>query len=81
MVRAFPETAMMLESILNMKITLSVNLLAVPNFDQDKVEKSDNTNINPKISINNQTNLTNLGFGVISVSYTHLSLTYTTINS
>ena len=70
MVRAFPETAMMLESILNMKITLSVNLLAVPNFDQDKVEKSDNTNINPKISINNQTNLTNLGFGVISTTRT-----------
>ena len=38
MVRAFPETAMMLESILNMKITLSVNLLTVPNFDQDKLK-------------------------------------------
>ncbi len=66
MVRAFPETAMMLESILNMKITLSVNLLSVPNLDQDKQEKTDNTNINP----NNPSDLSNLGFGVISTTRT-----------
>ncbi len=58
MVRAFPETAMMLESILNMKITLSVNLLNVPNIENDKNENSDNTITNPKTSLENQPNLT-----------------------
>ncbi len=70
MVRAFPETAMMLESILNMKITLSVNLLNVPNIENEKNENSDNTMTNIKTSLENQPNLTKLGFGVISTSRT-----------
>ena len=40
MVRAFPETAMMLESILNMKITLSVNLFRTPEIEKDKTKNS-----------------------------------------
>ena len=67
MVRAFPETAMMLESILNMKITLSVNLLNVPKIEN---ENSDNSKTNVKMSLENQPNLTKLGFGVISTSRT-----------
>ncbi len=68
MVRAFPETAMMLESILNMRITLSVNLFQVP-------EQKDNTGIsnavaNKQIKGDDQSNLTNLGFGVISTTRT-----------
>jgi putative transcriptional regulator len=70
MVRAFPETAMMLENILNMKITLSVNLLTVPNFDQDKSENKENININSENTVDNQPNLSNLGFGVISTNRT-----------
>jgi putative transcriptional regulator len=70
MVRAFPETAMMLENILNMKITLSVNLLTVPNFDQDKSENKENRNINSENTVDNQPNLSNLGFGVISTNRT-----------
>ncbi len=70
MVRAFPETAMMLENILNMKITLSVNLLSVPNFEQDKSENKENRNINPENTEYNQPNLSNLGFGVISTNRT-----------
>ena len=68
MVRAFPETAMMLESILNMKITLSVNLLSIP----ENGRKNDNSEIKtkPEIPIENQANLQNLGFGVISTSRT-----------
>ena len=50
MVRAFPETAMMLESILNMKITLSVNLLTIPEFEKDKTENSGH-NTNSKITL------------------------------
>jgi len=68
MVRAFPETAMMLESILNMKITLSVNLLNVPKKIEN--ENSDNSKTNVKMSMENQPNLTKLGFGVISTSRT-----------
>ncbi len=54
MVRAFPETAMMLESILNMKITLSVNLFNIP---EPEVAK-EKTKKEPK-------ELFDLGFGVI----------------
>jgi len=68
MVRAFPETAMMLENILNMKITLSVNLLRAPNFD--KTEISDNIKTNTPLNIEIQSNLANLGFGIISTNRT-----------
>ena len=67
MVRAFPETAMMLESILNMKITLSVNLLSIP----DVARKNENSEMNKvEMSGDNQPNLQNLGFGVISTTRT-----------
>ena len=69
-VRAFPETAMMLESILNMKITLSVNLLTVPGFEREKPENSDNTLTKPPLTVENQPNLANLGFGIISTTRT-----------
>ena len=69
MVRAFPETAMMLESILNMKITLSVNLLSVP--DVEKRADVQDTNVpKPDVAVENQTTLQNLGFGVISTNRT-----------
>jgi len=69
MVRAFPETAMMLENILNMKITLSVNLLSVP--DVEKRQNIKDTNApNQDITAENQTTLQNLGYGVISTNRT-----------
>lgn len=68
MVRAFPETAMMLESILNMKITLSVNLFTTPDFERKK-DIPDN-GIKSEIPVENQANLQNLGFGVISTTRT-----------
>jgi putative transcriptional regulator len=70
MVRAFPETAMILESILNMKITLSVNLLTVPGFEKEKPENSDNSKTKPQLAVENQPNLVNLGFGIISTTRT-----------
>jgi len=69
MVRAFPETAMMLESILNMKITLSVNLLSISDVDKRKDVKDTHPQ-NPDLSLQNQTTLQNLGFGVISTNRT-----------
>ncbi|UTB33571.1 MAG: transcriptional regulator [Methanobacterium sp. ERen5] len=69
MVRAFPETAMMLENILNMKITLSVNLLSVPEVEK-RAEVRDASIPKPELSVENQTTLQNLGFGVISTSRT-----------
>ncbi len=69
MVRAFPETAMMLESILNMKITLSVNLLSVPEVEK-RADVRDTNTPKPELSAENQTTLQNLGFGVISTSRT-----------
>lgn len=68
MVRAFPETAMMLESILNMKITLSVDLFRVPELESEKSEDKDK---HVKSSdLENQSNLENLGFGIISTNRT-----------
>ena len=59
MVRAQPETAFLLESILNMRITLSVNLFQVP-----QEEKTDKTSeAEPK-------ELVDLGFGVINTNRT-----------
>jgi len=68
MVRAFPETAMMLESILNMKITLSIDLFSVPRLGCDKTENFDSNNQNNVFE--NQSKLVNLGFGVISTTRT-----------
>lgn len=66
MVRAFPETAMMLESILNMKITLSVDLLRVPELDKNSSgDKQETTS-----KLENQVNLENLGFGIVSTTRT-----------
>jgi putative transcriptional regulator len=60
MVRAFPETAMILENILKMKITLSINLFEVPKPEVTHI--SDNQEkpkeMEPK-------ELVELGFGVI----------------
>jgi putative transcriptional regulator len=67
MVRAFPETAMMLESILNMKITLSVNLFRTPELEKDKIK---NSPTNPQTNVKDQPNLANLGFGIISTNRT-----------
>lgn len=69
MVRAFPETAMMLESILNMKITLSVNLLSVPEIEK-RADVRDTNVPKPELPVKNQNTLQNLGFGVISTNRT-----------
>jgi putative transcriptional regulator len=58
----------MLESILNMKITLSVNLLSIPEIG--KKNDSSEMKTKPEIPVDNQPNLQNLGFGVISTSRT-----------
>lgn len=58
MVRACPETVITLESILNMKITLSVNIFKIP--------ESENVNIME----NTPKELTQLGFGVIKTNKT-----------
>lgn len=62
MVRAFPETAMILESILNMRITLSVDLFKVPE-PEAKPSKKAETESEPR-------KLVDLGFGVIPTSRT-----------
>lgn len=60
-VKACPETAMMLEDILNLKITLDINL-----FDKPEIDYS-NTNFN---SNDTDSKLSELGFGVISTQKT-----------
>ncbi len=60
-VKACPETAMMLEDILNLKITLDINL-----FDRPEIDYS-NTNFN---SNDTDPKLSELGFGVISTQKT-----------
>lgn len=73
-VRACPETAMMLEDILNLKITLSIDLFKVPDslkeLDMSKLnEKNPDEN---KININEAQSqkLVELGFGVIPTQKT-----------
>lgn len=63
MVRAFPETAMILESILNMRITLSVDLFKVPEPETTQQPKKGKTENEPR-------KLVDLGFGVIPTSRT-----------
>ncbi len=58
MVRASPETVITLENILNMKITLSVDIFKIP--ESENISTSENT---PK-------ELANLGFGVIPTNKT-----------
>nr|WP_255596568.1 transcriptional regulator [Methanobrevibacter sp. TMH8] len=61
MVRANPETAMILEDILNMKITVDIDIFETPkcDFDLNKVSSEENTNSEKT------KDLSNLGFGVI----------------
>lgn len=70
MVRAYPETAMMLESILNMKITLSIDVFQVPKTESQSEEENEpgkatieGKNLEPK-------ELLKLGFGVIPTNRT-----------
>lgn len=58
MVRASPETVIMLESILNMRITLSIDLFKIPECE------------NRKIMENTPKELAQLGFGVITTNKT-----------
>lgn len=66
MVRANPETAMILEDILNMKITVDIDLFNI------KSDKTDFNKINSDNSINNEKtkDLANLGFGVLETKST-----------
>lgn len=67
MVRAYPETAMLLESILNMKITLSIDLFKTPEPDTDllKSESTPETEDNPQDISSEPKELIKLGFGVL----------------
>lgn len=62
MVKAFPETAMLLESILDMKITVSIDLFKTPELNElekdEKTETLKTTHKEPK-------ELVKLGFGII----------------
>ncbi len=66
MVRANPETAMILEDILNMKITVDIDLFNI------KSDKTDFNKISSDNSINNEKtkDLANLGFGVLETKST-----------
>ncbi len=64
-VRANPETALILEDLLNMKITVDIDLFEAPR------EKTDFTIINDASIQNEKTkDLTNLGFGVLETKKT-----------
>jgi putative transcriptional regulator len=65
MARANPETAMILEEILNMKVTLDINLFESKKFDVDDNNPYFNSNEDDKTK-----DLANLGFGVISTNKT-----------
>lgn len=58
MVRASPETVITLENILNMKITLSVNIFKIPQAEEVKIAE------------NTPVELAHLGFGVIPTNKT-----------
>jgi len=66
LVRANPETAMLLEDILNMKITIDIDVFDVPK------EGADFNRINPEENIASEKtkDLTNLGFDVIETKKT-----------
>jgi putative transcriptional regulator len=65
-VRANPETAMLLEDILNMKITVDIDLFEVP------TEFTEFNEVNTKTSVKNgkTKDLANLGFGVVETKRT-----------
>ncbi|HEY0196718.1 MAG TPA: transcriptional regulator [Methanobacterium sp.] len=67
MVRAYPETAMLLESILNMKITLSIDLFKTqePESDSLNSESPPETENNPQDISKEPKELIKLGFGVL----------------
>lgn len=60
-VKACPETAMLLEDVLNLKITLDINLFDIPEADYSNPSFNNNA-VDPKLS--------ELGFGVISTQKT-----------
>lgn len=66
MVRAFPETAMILESILNMRITLSVDLFKVPEHETTVTRPNAKTGKTE----NQPRKLVDLGFGVVPTNRT-----------
>ena len=65
MVRANTETAMLLEEILNTKITLDIDLFEP--YQEDIKLKADTSNLNQTQGTNAQ-NLAKLGFGVVSTN-------------
>lgn len=67
MVRAYPETAMLLESILNMKITLSIDLFKAqePELDHLKSESASETGKTSQEISKEPKELIKLGFGVL----------------
>jgi len=65
MVRANPETAMILEDILNMKITVDIDI-----FDTPKELSDSNEVNNEEINSEKAKDLANLGFGVIETKKT-----------
>ena len=69
MVRANTETAMLLEEILNTKITLDIDLFEP--YQEDIKLKADTSNLNQTQGTNAQ-NLAKLGFGVVSTNKFHL---------
>ncbi|MGL4669519.1 MAG: transcriptional regulator [Methanobacteriaceae archaeon] len=76
LVKSNPETAIILEEILNMKITLDINILKVPKID-DTINTPNTVNIEQSTET-----LTNLGYGVISTKKTPFdALTKLNINN
>ncbi len=68
MVRAYPETAMLLENILNMKITLSIDLFKTRESESDLLKKestSETEKTNAQDVPNEPKELIKLGFGVV----------------
>lgn len=67
MVRAYPETAMLLENILNIKITLDIDLFKTPEPESDmlKSDQASETEGNPQDISPEPKELIKLGFGVL----------------
>lgn len=75
MVRAFPETAMIIESILNMKITLSIDLFKAKEpksdlFKSPETHSEQESDGIPEVCQKEPKELIKLGFGVIPTSRT-----------
>jgi len=69
-VRANPETAMILEDILNMKITVNIDLFNTPSEKTDFNEINFNNNYNNSVNNEKTKDLANLGFGVLETKST-----------